>query len=80
VQVAEEVLREGEVTSSNPVDRVAMNFARKIPRLATSTETDGRWPVDAEGALPRAALGKGFAKGLRGFAESLEHSASRCVW
>jgi hypothetical protein len=37
---------EGEVTSSNPADRVAVNFARKMPRLATSTETGGRWPVD----------------------------------
>jgi hypothetical protein len=50
VQVAEEVSREGEVTSSNPTDRVAANFARKMPRLATSTETSGRWPV---GPLPR---------------------------
>jgi hypothetical protein len=31
VQVAEEVSREGEVTSSNPTDRVAANFARKMP-------------------------------------------------
>jgi hypothetical protein len=31
--------------------------------------------IFAEGALPRAALGKGFAEGLRGFAESLGHSA-----
>jgi hypothetical protein len=41
VQVAEEVSREGEVTSSNPADRVATNFARKMPRLATSTEMGG---------------------------------------
>jgi hypothetical protein len=27
--------------------------------------------IFTEGALPRAALGKGFAEGLRGFAESL---------
>jgi hypothetical protein len=45
VQVAEDVSREWEVTSSNPADRVAANFARKMPRLATSTETGGRWPV-----------------------------------
>jgi hypothetical protein len=32
VQVVEEVSREGEVTSSNPADRVAANFARKMLR------------------------------------------------
>jgi hypothetical protein len=41
VQVAEEVSREGEVTSSNLADRVAANSARKMPRLATCMETDG---------------------------------------
>jgi hypothetical protein len=34
VQVVEEVSREGDVTSSNPTDRVVANFARKMPRLA----------------------------------------------
>jgi hypothetical protein len=41
VQVAEEVSREGEVTSSNPADHVAANFARKMPRLATFNEFHG---------------------------------------
>jgi hypothetical protein len=31
----------------------------------------------AEAALPRAALGKGFAEGLRGFVESLGPSAKQ---
>jgi hypothetical protein len=33
--------------------------------------------IFAEGALPRAALSKGFAEGLRGFAESLGPSAKQ---
>jgi hypothetical protein len=33
--------------------------------------------IFAEDALPRAALGKGFAEGLRGFAESLGPSAKQ---
>jgi hypothetical protein len=33
--------------------------------------------IFAEGALPRAALGKGFAEGLRGFAECLGPSAKQ---
>jgi hypothetical protein len=41
VQVAEEVSREGEVTSSNPADRVATNFARKMVRLATFAPDNG---------------------------------------
>jgi hypothetical protein len=33
--------------------------------------------IFVEAALPRAALGKGFAEGLRGFAESLGPSAKQ---
>jgi hypothetical protein len=48
--VAEEVSREGEVMSLNPADRVAANFARKMPRLAL-----------ASGALPRLIFFRFFS-------------------
>jgi hypothetical protein len=43
VQVAEEVSREGEVTSSNPADRVTANFVRKMPRLRRRRAGAGLW-------------------------------------
>jgi hypothetical protein len=35
MQVAKEVSREGEVTSSNPADRVGAKFVRKMRSLAS---------------------------------------------
>jgi hypothetical protein len=53
-----------------------VNSAFSLPRatLALGKESFAD-RVFAETALPRAALGKAFAEGLRGFAESLEPSA-----
>jgi hypothetical protein len=87
VQVAEEISREGEVRSSNPTDRVAANFARKIPRLDRRALASRPLPrlkffqvffvFFISRFAERRALGKGFAEGLRGFAESVGPSAKQ---
>ena len=40
--MVEQGTREGEVSGSNPTDRVARDFTRKIRDLRLATETGGR--------------------------------------